>query len=289
MFQKTSLSCWVSMWGRGIGEIRHEILGLLLIMIALVCLSVTASFWFMSEACKGEIMKPRRRPLRWLDSFQNIFGREALHLITRPERSHLARLAERIRERREERGVRHEILGLLLIMIALVCLSVTASFWFMSEACKGEIMKPRRRPLRWLDSFQNIFGREALHLITRPERSHLARLAERIRERREERGVRHEILGLLLIMIALVCLSVTASFWFMSEACKGEIMKPRRRPLRCLDSFQNIFGREALRLTLCIPRGWYLFLAKMRMLTKMLVMLIIYNKTPQTHTYLGSI
>ena len=46
-------------------------------------------------------------------------------------------------------------------------------------------------------------------------------------------------------MIALVCLSVAASFWFMSEACKGEIMKPRRRPLRCLDSFQNIFGREA--------------------------------------------
>ena len=71
-------------------------------------------------------------------------------------------------------------------MIALVCLSVTASFWFMSEACKGEIMKPRRRPLRSLDSFQNIFGREALRLITRPERSHLARLAERIRERREE-------------------------------------------------------------------------------------------------------
>ena len=71
-------------------------------------------------------------------------------------------------------------------MIALVCLSVTASFWFMSEACKGEIMKPRRRPLRCLDSFQNIFGREALRLITRPERSHLARLAERIRERREE-------------------------------------------------------------------------------------------------------
>ena len=67
-----------------------------------VCLSVTASFWFMSEACKGEIMKPRRRPLRCLDSFQNIFGREALRLITRPERSHLARLAERIRERREE-------------------------------------------------------------------------------------------------------------------------------------------------------------------------------------------
>ena len=82
--------------------------------------------------------------------------------------------------------VRHEILGLLLIMIALVCLSVTASFWFMSEACKGEIMKPRRRPLRCLDSFQNIFGREALRLITRPERSHLVRLAERIRERREE-------------------------------------------------------------------------------------------------------
>ena len=71
-------------------------------------------------------------------------------------------------------------------MIALVCLAVTASFWFMSEACKGEIMKPRRRPLRCLDSFQNIFGREALRLITRPERSHLARLAERIRERREE-------------------------------------------------------------------------------------------------------
>ena len=36
------------------------------------------------------------------NSFQNIFGREALRLITRPERSHLARLAERIRERREE-------------------------------------------------------------------------------------------------------------------------------------------------------------------------------------------
>ena len=71
-------------------------------------------------------------------------------------------------------------------MIALVCLSVTASFWFMSEACKGEIMRPRRRPLRCLDSFQNIFGREALRLITRPDRSHLARLAERIRERREE-------------------------------------------------------------------------------------------------------
>ena len=33
-------------------------------------------------------------------------------------------------------------------------------------------------------------------------------------------------------------------------------------------------------LTLCIPRGWYLFLTKMRMLTKMLVMLIIYNKIP---------
>ena len=47
-------------------------------------------------------------------------------------------------------------------------------------------------------------------------------------------------------MIALVCLSVTASFWFMSEACKGEIMKPRRRPLRCLDSFQNIFGRGSI-------------------------------------------
>ena len=71
-------------------------------------------------------------------------------------------------------------------MIALVCLSVTASFWFMSEACKGEIMKPRRRPLRCLASFQNIFGREGLSLITRPERSHLARLAERMRERREE-------------------------------------------------------------------------------------------------------
>ena len=39
-------------------------------------------------------------------------------------------------------------------------------------------------------------------------------------------------------------------------------------------------------LTLCIPRGWYLFLTKMRMLTKMLVMLIIYNKTRQTHIYL---
>ena len=56
----------------------------------------------MSEACKGEIMKPRRRPLRCLASFQNIFGREGLSLITRPERSHLARLAERMRERREE-------------------------------------------------------------------------------------------------------------------------------------------------------------------------------------------
>jgi len=42
-------------------------------------------------------------------------------------------------------------------------------------------------------------------------------------------------------------------------------------------------------LTLCIPSRWYLLLTKMRMLTKMLVMLIIYNKTPQTHTYLESI
>ena len=34
--------------------------------------------------------------------FSDMFGREALRLITRPERSHLARSAEGIRKRREE-------------------------------------------------------------------------------------------------------------------------------------------------------------------------------------------
>ena len=42
-------------------------------------------------------MKTKRRPLQCLASFENIFGREGLALITRRERTPLYRLIERIR------------------------------------------------------------------------------------------------------------------------------------------------------------------------------------------------
>ena len=99
----------------------------------------------MSEACKGEIMKPRRRPLRCLDSFQNIFGREALCLITRPDRSHLARSAERIRERREEtwRVLNRDRVAAFIELVTLV--------WVDEENCirhEEEMRNARMRNAR---------------------------------------------------------------------------------------------------------------------------------------------
>ena len=74
-------------------------------------------------------MKRYRRPLRSLDSFQNIFGGEGLNLLARPERSHMARLAERMRERRQEswRVLNRDRVAAFIELVTLV--------WVNEENC----------------------------------------------------------------------------------------------------------------------------------------------------------